>query len=98
MGSHQKLIETSGGKSIHEMNLTINSNRLEDSVKAPGRPPIRIENLTQFLIEQHFSRIGVFTKSHNELFKFWKGYVSIVYREQKLRKSKTLHPMFQNDN
>ena len=27
-------------------NLTINSNRLEDSVKAPGRAPARVENLT----------------------------------------------------
>ena len=38
------------GDSTHKQtdisNLTINSNRLEDSVKAPGRNPVRLQELT----------------------------------------------------
>lgn len=61
----------------------MHSNRLEDSVKAPGRPPMRIDGLTQFLVDEHYKSIGVFTKSDKELFKFWKDYVSSVYRHQR---------------
>ena len=73
----------------------MNSNRLEDSVKAPGRPPQRIPGLMQFLIDQHYKKLGVFTKCDKELFKFWKEYVSAVYRHQRkmalLGKSITAH-------
>jgi hypothetical protein len=56
---------------------------LEDSVKAPGRAPVRVEELTQFLIDSHYKWYGVFTKNDKELFRFWKEHVSVVYRERK---------------
>ena len=66
-----------------DLNITINSNKLEDSVKAPGRNPIRVDKLTQFLIDSHYKWYGVFTKNDKELFRFWKDHVSVVYRERK---------------
>lgn len=67
--------------------LTIASHKLEDSIKAPHRPPQRVAGLTQFLIESHYKKIGVFTKNEQELFKFWKDYVSVVYKQYRLDKS-----------
>jgi len=52
-------------------------------VKAPGRAPVRMEELTQFLIDSHYKYYGVFTKNDKELFRFWKEHVSVVYRERK---------------
>jgi hypothetical protein len=64
-------------------NLTITSNKLEDSVKAPNRPPTKIEGLTQFLVENHNKWYGVMSKDYAQLFRFWKEFVSIAYRERK---------------
>ena len=35
--------------------------------------------LTAFLTDEHFKRVGVFTKYPQELFRFWKGAVSLTY-------------------
>jgi hypothetical protein len=43
--------------------LTIASNRLEDSIKAPNRPPMRIAGLTTYLVDSHYKKIGVYTKN-----------------------------------
>lgn len=64
--------------------LTIKSNKLEDSVKDPQRVAMRIEGLTRFLEEEHRKRIGVYTKNPRELFNFWKDYVSSVYRQRRM--------------
>ena len=45
---------------------------LEESVKAPDRPPQKVPGLTTFLCNEHYKRIGVFSKSEDALFKFWK--------------------------
>jgi hypothetical protein len=65
--------------------LTINSSKLDDSVKAPERPPIRIPELTKFLVDSHYKWYGVFTKNEKELFKYWKDHISVVYKERKMR-------------
>jgi hypothetical protein len=64
--------------------VTIASNRLEDSIKAPNRPPVRVAGLTTYLVDSHYKKIGVYTKNSEELFRFWKDYVSVVYRQMRL--------------
>ena len=39
--------------------------------------------LTPFLIDQHYKKIGVFTKCDKQLFNFWKEYVSVVYKTKR---------------
>jgi hypothetical protein len=56
-------------------------------VKAPNRPPVRIEGLTEFLVENHYKRFGVYSKVEPELFKYWKEYVSIAYKEERKKKT-----------
>jgi hypothetical protein len=52
-------------------------------VKDPDRKPVRLAEMTQYLIDWHYHFYGVFTKNYNELFRFWKEHVSVVYREIK---------------
>jgi hypothetical protein len=68
-------------------NITINSKNLEDSVKAPNRPPVRIDGLTEFLVENHYKRFGVYSKVEPELFKYWKEYISLAYKEERKKKT-----------
>jgi hypothetical protein len=62
--------------------------KLEDSVSAHNRPPQKVHGLTTFLSNEHFKRIGVYSKSEDALFKFWKQYVSAVYRQRRQDKQK----------
>jgi hypothetical protein len=76
-------------------NLTINSNKLDESVKAPGRPPQRVKGLTQYLVDLHYKKYGVYTKTG--LFEFWKEHVSVIYRQIRnntLQKGAVEEPMF----
>lgn len=73
---------------LHDTSQISGSHKLEDSVKASGRPPQRIAGLTQYLVDQHYKKIGVFTKNEHELFKFWKDYISLAYRQHRLEMSK----------
>ena len=52
-------------------------------MKDPDRKPVRLAEMTQYLIDWHYHFYGVFTKNYNELFRFWKEHVSVVYREMK---------------
>jgi hypothetical protein len=61
--------------------VLIHSNKLDESVKAPERLPIRITGLTDFLTDQHHSRIGVYKREVKCLHNFWKTHVSVVYKE-----------------
>ena len=63
-------------------NISINSkNNLEESLRAPGRPPKRIEELTNFLVESHYKKFGVYSKIEVELLKYWREHISAGYRE-----------------
>lgn len=74
--------------------MTINSHKLDESVKAPGRPPQRIKGLTQFLVDLHYKKFGVYTKS--KLFEFWKEHVSVIYRRMRTNQQRGAveEPMF----
>lgn len=55
---------------------------------------MKIPGLTQFLSNEHYKRIGVYTKSEDALFKFWKQYVSSHHKQirtDKLMKSKAAY-------
>ena len=80
-------------------NITINSkNNLEESLRAPGRPPKRIEELTNFLVESHYKKFGVYSKVEGELFKYWKEHVSAGYREQRKRKAALNQSKIEDNN
>ena len=51
---------------------------MDESVKAPGRPPQRVKGLTDYLVDLHYKKFGIYTKQG--LFEFWKEYVSVIYR------------------
>lgn len=46
--------------------------------------------LTEFLVNQHYKRIGVLSKHENTLFDFWKKYVSAAYRQRRQQKKDEL--------
>ncbi len=89
--SNRSKMLTKGANSKQNLNdisnITINSKNLEDSVKAPNRPPVRIEGLTEFLVESHYKRFGVYSKVEPELFKYWKDYISLAYKEERKKKA-----------
>lgn len=66
-----------------DLSIISQSNRLEESVKNPNRPPTVIKDLTKFLVDEHFKKTGVYAKTHGVLFNFWKDYVSEHYRISK---------------
>ena len=76
-------------------NITINSKNLEDSVKAPNRPPVRIEGLTEFLVESHYKKFGVYSKVEPEMFKYWKDHISLAYKEERKKKAQ-LQALYQS--
>lgn len=61
--------------------MLIQSSKLEESVKAPDRLPIRIEGLTQFLYDEHSRFTGIHTHEVKSLHVYWKLHVSVAYRE-----------------
>ncbi len=75
-------------QNLHDIsNITIGSKNLEDSVKAPNRPPVRIDGLTEFLVESHYKKFGVYSKVEPELFKYWKDHISLAYKEERKKKA-----------
>jgi hypothetical protein len=87
----------SGSRHSNNLNdlsqMTINSNKLDESVRAPGRPPQRIKGLTQYLVDLHYKKTGVYTKAR--LFEFWKEHVSVIYRKIKnTQRGAVEEPMF----
>jgi hypothetical protein len=48
-----------------------------------------VPGLTEFLVNQHYKRIGVLSKSENTLFDFWKKYVSAAYKQRREDKIKS---------
>ena len=62
-------------------------NILEDSVAEPGRNPIHVDGLTDFLTEEYFKKFGIYTTDAAELQKFWKSHVSARYREIRMQKT-----------
>lgn len=42
--------------------------------------PKRIPELTNYLCDLHYKKYGVFSRKKNDLFKFWKDFVSYHYR------------------
>jgi hypothetical protein len=45
-----------------------------------------IEGITDFLIDEHRKRIGIYCEDSKKLFSFWKNYVSAYYKNEKLKK------------
>jgi hypothetical protein len=93
-GSRSRLLQGIGGinplntsmASKGDLSVISQSNRLEESVKAPGRPPELIEDLIDFLIDESYRKYGVYPKvteleaGKSSLFKFWKDFISVHYR------------------
>ena len=62
-------------------------NLLEDSIAEPGRNPVHVDGLTDFLTEEYYKKFGIYTTDATELQKFWKSHVSSVYRELRMQKT-----------
>ena len=78
----------------------MSSHHLEESVADKTRPAKYVEGLTDFLTDESYKRIGIYTTDPKELFAFWKDYVSAVYREMrefKLQKKKADNSLFGMD-
>jgi len=85
--------ETKGGQSFlsrnpsnleNDMNYVNRSGTLlEDSIAEPGRAPIAVDGLTDFLTEEYFKRYGIYTQDNKALVTFWKDHVSAAYREHR---------------
>jgi hypothetical protein len=58
--------------------------RLEESLRGPTGRAECITGLVDFLIEEHRNRLGIFTQDGKKLFKFWKRYVSIYYKQERM--------------
>ena len=74
-----------GEDSIHGQSKTYSQrgsvgNTLEESLRDPSRPPQKIEGLTDFLIDEHRKRIGIYCEDSKKLFNFWKNYVIAYYK------------------
>ena len=54
---------------------------LEESVADQTRAPIMVDGLTDFLTDEYYKRLGIYTTDPKEIFNFWKNYVSAVYKE-----------------
>ena len=65
--------------------LLIQSSKLDESVKAPERPPSRVGGLTDFLTDQHHLKTGVYKRDVKTLHDFWKGFVSLAYKDLRER-------------
>jgi len=52
------------------------TSKLDESVADPNRPAQYIAGLTDFLVQDHFEKTGVFSKDKQNLFKHWKYRVS----------------------
>ena len=59
----------------------MSGNLLEESVADNTRLPQFIEGLTDFLTDEYYKRLGIYTTDAKEIFTFWKNYVSAVYKE-----------------
>jgi hypothetical protein len=69
---------------LHDLsNISANSKLLEESVKSSHRPPINVPGLTEYLVQSHYKRYGVFSKNETELFKYWKEHISIDHKEKR---------------
>lgn len=61
---------------------------MDESIRDNDGPPRRIEGLTQFLQEEYYKRVGIYSEDGTKLFEFWKSHVSKHYREERERKMK----------
>jgi hypothetical protein len=66
----------------------MSGNLLEESVADNTRPVEYVEGLTDFLTDEYYKRLGIYTTDPKEIFTFWKDYVSAVYKEIRQQKAK----------
>jgi len=54
---------------------------MEGSIRDTNRKLVRIEGLTDFLIQENYKKIGIYKTDPEVLFYFWRDYVSVDKRE-----------------
>ena len=66
---------------------------MEESIRDIGTKTKRIEYLTDFLISEHYKKIGIYKTDHDSLFHFWRDHISVYKRELvPPKKAQSLYP------
>ncbi len=62
----------------------MNLDPLDESLRDHRIGIQRIENLTDFLMDEYRKRLGIYTQDSKKLIKFWKDYVSVIYKNKRV--------------
>ena len=62
----------------------MNLDPLDESLRDPRIGIQRIAGLTDFLMDEYRKRLGIYTQESKKLIKFWKDYVSIIYKNKRV--------------
>lgn len=87
----QSMLSKNNSNLENDMNHINRSNILEDSIAEPGRNPVRVDGLTDFLTEEYYKKFGIYTTDAGELQKFWRTNVSAAYKDWRMAKTQAKH-------